>query len=136
MTRNIAWDRHEKGWAKLTADKYAELFPARPKAIRKIARGLRLASVRESYNPARKEYENGHMRPFTMDLWELARLCDVSKRTLQRYLPVFEGYGVVEVHRWRYRYSGAMPNTYCLFFGSVIPEDWSFDYRRFAKGPK
>lgn len=107
-----------KAWRKLTAKEYSELFPAKPKAIRRIAYGLRKASVMEA--------RDGQMRPFTIAEWELARICGVSRRTLQRYIPLFESYGVLEVKRWRHREIGAMPNTYLLFLGAVIPEDFTF----------
>lgn len=116
-------ERVRKRWlSSVAASEFAEMFPARPKALRKIAFGLRQLSGSEG---------RGKLRPFTMDEWELAKHCQVSRRTLQRYLPVFEHYGVIEVHRWRYRRFGAMPNTYCLFLGTVIPEDWTFEGGRF-----
>jgi hypothetical protein len=108
---------------KLTAEDYAALFPAKPAALRKIACALRVWSVAESHK--------GKMRPFTVDEWRLARSAGVSRRTLQRYLPVFERYGVVEVKRWRGRELGAMPNTYLLHLGYVIPENWTFSGGRF-----
>lgn len=110
-------------WRKLTAEQYAALFPAKPAALRKIAYALREWSAAEAVK--------GKMRPFTVDEWRLARGAGVSRRTLQRYLPVFENYGVLEVKRWRRREIGAMPNTYCLFLGAVIPADWSFGGGKF-----
>jgi len=59
-----------------------------------------------------------------MNEWELAKFAGVSKRTWQRYEPVFEEWGILEVKRWRYRKFGTTPNTYRTFLGSVIPEDW------------
>ena len=111
-----------KAWRRLSAQEYAGLFPANPKALRKIAYGLRKLGAGN--------------QPFTIDEWELAKRCDVPKRTLQRYLPVFERYGILEVKRWRYRTFGACPNTYRVFLGAVIPEDWTFDGGEFTVSPR
>jgi len=112
----------DKPWRKTTADEYAAMFPARPKALRKIARGLRKAGLWQ--------------QPRTMCEAELANLCGVSVRTLARYLPVFENYGVIEVKRWRYRFFGTVSNTYLLHFGSVIPEDWTFGGGPYPVSPR
>jgi hypothetical protein len=61
---------------------------------------------------------------FTMNQYELAKACGVSRRSIVRYLPLFEQYGILEVKRWRYRKTGPSPNSYRLYFGSVIPEDY------------
>jgi hypothetical protein len=97
-------------WRQLGVDEYAALYPANPKALRKIARMLRKLGKGSE--------------PFTMAEWKMAKLAGVSKRTLQRYLPVFQRYGIIEVHHWRYLDFGTTPNTYRLYFGRVIPEDW------------
>jgi hypothetical protein len=97
-------------WKNLTADEYAARFPARPPALRKMARALKKLGADE--------------RPFTMNQWELAERAGIAKRTWQRYEPVFEQWGILEVKRWRYREFGTTPNTYRTFLGAVIPEDW------------
>jgi hypothetical protein len=97
-------------WRKLTADQYAALFPAKPPALRKIARALKILGADE--------------KPFTMNQWELAKEAGISKHTWQRHAPVFEQWGILEVKRWRYRKFGTTPNTYRTFLGRVIPEDW------------
>ena len=96
--------------AAVPAAEYAALFPAKPKAIRKIAFGLRKLGAGNAV--------------FTMNEWELAAACGVSRTSIQRYIPVFERFGILEVKRWRYRKNGPSANSYRLFFGSVIPEDW------------
>lgn len=108
----------DKAWRRLPAAEYAALFPAKPKALRKIAFGLRKLGAGNAV--------------FTMNEWELAAACGVSLRSIQRYLPLFESYGIIEVKRWRYREIGGSPNSYRVFLGSVIPEDWTYgggDYR-------
>jgi hypothetical protein len=105
-----------RAWRRLTADEYADLFPATPRALRKMARAIRKLGV------------DG--KPFTMNQWELAAAAGVAKRTWQRYEPVFEEWGILEVKRWRYRRFGPTPNTYRTFLGAVIPADW-----RDRKGP-
>ena len=97
-------------WKNLTADEYAAMFPARPPALRKIARALKKLGADE--------------KPFTMNQWQLAAEAGISKRTWQRYESVFEEWGILEVKRWRYRKFGTTPNTYRTFLGEVIPEDW------------
>jgi response regulator of citrate/malate metabolism len=104
--------RLDKAWRRYSAAEYAQLFPAKPKALRKIAFALRKLGAGN--------------QPFTMNEWELAKACSVSKRTLQRYLPLFESYGILEVKRWRYRLFGPSPNTYRVFLGNVIPADWVY----------
>ena len=101
-----------KLWRQLSAAEYAALYPARPKALRKMAYGLRKLGA---------GYE-----VFTMSEREMAAKCQVSVRTLQRYLPLFESYGIIEVKRWRYREFGTSPNSYRVYFGNVIPENWSY----------
>lgn len=101
-----------KYWRKLSAAEYAALFPAKPKAIRKIAYGLRKLGTGYAV--------------FTMNEWKLAEACGVSRRTLIRYLPLFESYGILEVKRWRYREFGTSPNSYRVYFGNVIPEKWVY----------
>ena len=112
----------EKLWRKLSAAEYAALFPAKPKAIRKIAFGLRKLGAGSA--------------PFTMAEWELAKQCNVSKRTLQRYLPLFESYGILEIKRWRYLNFGTTPNTYRVYLGSVIPEDWTYGGGKYPVSPR
>ncbi len=102
----------DKAWRRLPAAEYAALFPAKPKAIRKIAFGLRKLGAGNAV--------------FTMNQWQLAAVCGVSKKTLQRYLPIFESYGIVEVKRWRYKKMSPSPNSYRVFLGSVIPEKWTY----------
>jgi response regulator of citrate/malate metabolism len=101
----------DKQWRKLSATEYAELYPAKPKAIRKIAYGLRQLGAGNEV--------------FTMAEWELAEACGVSKRTLQRYIGLFESYGILEVKRWRYRANGGSPSSYRVFLGNVIPEGFT-----------
>lgn len=122
----------DKLWRKLPAHEYAALFPARPKALRRIAFGLRRLGAQDidlgyDYQPRPSSGKAMGNRVFTINEYDLAEHCHVSRRTLQRYLPLFESYGVLEVKRWRYRRSNApSPNSYRLFFGSIIPEDWAF----------
>lgn len=98
-------------WRKLTADQYAEFFPAKPRSIRKIARAIRkLGAINHG--------------PFTINEWELAKHADVGRRTVQRYVPVFEQWGILQVKRWRYSEIGATPNTYLVFLGRGIPDNW------------
>lgn len=122
----------DKLWRKLPAHEYAALFPAKPKALRRIAFGLRqlgAVGIDGGYDiePRHPEKPGMGNHVFTLNEHELAKHCYVSRRTLQRYIPLFESYGIVEVKRWRYRRSNApSPNSYRLFFGSVIPENWAF----------
>jgi hypothetical protein len=102
----------ERPASKLDAEAYAVLFPAKPPALRKIAHALRYLSTGD--------------KPFTIAQWELAAHAQVSRRTLQRYLPAFEAYGVVEIKRWRYKIFGPTSNTYRLFPGAHLPPDWRF----------
>ena len=99
-----------KGWRRHTAQEYAALFPARPKALRKMAFGLRKLGAGN--------------QPFTMNERKLAEACGVSRTTLKRYLWLFESYGILEVKRWRYRQIGPSPNTYRVYLGNVIPENY------------
>jgi len=101
----------DKLWRKLSAAEYAALYPAKPKALRKIAHGLRQMGAGNEV--------------FTMAEWELADACDVGLRTLQRYIGVFESYGILEVKRWRYRVNGGSPSSYRVFLGNVIPEGFT-----------
>jgi hypothetical protein len=115
-----------KYWRQLSASDYAALFPRKPRALRKMARGLRvLGAIGDGSQPGTDSRQGQGNQVFTMNEWELAKACDVSRRTLQRYLPLFESYGILEVKRWRYRKTGASPNSYRLYFGSVIPENWT-----------
>ena len=100
----------DKLWRKLPAAEYAALFPANPKALRTIAYGLRKLGAGNAV--------------FTMSERELAERCGVSLRTWQRYLWLFESWGILEVKRWRYRANGGSPSSYRVFLGGVIPEDW------------
>lgn len=116
----------DKLWRQLPAAEYAALFPAKPKALRKIAYGLRRLGALGDGNQLGTDSRRGQgNQVFTMNEWELAKECRVSRRTLQRYLPLFESYGILEVKRWRYRKTGASPNSYRLYFGSVIPANWT-----------
>lgn len=116
-----------KLWRKLPASEYAGLFPAKPKALRKIAYGLRRLGANGAGNPVGSDARIGQgNQVFTLNEWDLAKACGVSVRTLQRYLPLFESYGILEVKRWRYRKTGGSPNSYRLYFGSVIPENWVY----------
>jgi hypothetical protein len=102
-----------RAWSRITKDEYAALFPAKPKALRSMAKALRVLAA------------DGE--PFTMAQWELAKLAGISVRSWKRYAPVFERYGILEVKRWRYRRIGPTPNTYRVFLPAVIPEDWTPD---------
>jgi hypothetical protein len=117
--------KQDKLWRKMSAAEYAALFPRKPKALRKIAYGLRkLGSVGEGIAVATPRRLGQGNQVFTMNERQLAESCGVSVRTLQRYLWLFESYGILEVKRWRYRQIGTSPNSYRLYFGSVIPPDW------------
>jgi hypothetical protein len=123
----------DKLWRKLPAAEYAALFPAKPKALRKMAFHLRRLAANGyvdgdyDYQPRDESKAGMGNLVFTISEKALAEHCRVSRRTLQRYLPLFESYGIIEVKRWRYRRSNApSPNSYRLFFGSVIPKDWVF----------
>jgi hypothetical protein len=116
-------------WRQLHAAEYAALFPASPPALRKIARGLRQlgaigADTGVDIQPNDPEREGHGNRVFTLNEWQLAKACGVSRRTLSRYLPLFEAWGILECKRWRYRQFGPSPNSYRLYFGNVIPPDW------------
>jgi len=115
-------------WRQLTAAQYAALYPAKPPALRKIAFTLRrlgaLGHGSHTYqSSARLSMGN---QVFTLDERRLAKACGVSVRTLQRYLPLFESYGILEVKRWRYRKHGGSPSSYRVFLGNVIPPDWTY----------
>jgi len=112
----------QKAQRKHSAAEYAALFPAKPKALRKIAFGLRqLGATGDGSQP---NLGKGNM-PFTINEFELAERCNVSVRTLKRYLPLFETYGILEVKRWRYREIGPSPNTYRVFLSrSEIGSAW------------
>lgn len=111
-----------KAWSRLTADEYAALFPAKPKALRSMARALRRLGA------------SGE--PFTMNEPDLAKFAGVSIRTWARYVPVFERYGMLEVKRWRYRSFGTVPNTYRVFLPAVIPPDWTPEGGEFPISPR
>jgi hypothetical protein len=98
-------------WRKLTADQYAEHFPAKPVCIRKLARAIR-------------ELGAAAGGPFTIDQWELAKQAGIGRRSVQRYVPVFEQWGILQVKRWRYAEIGTTPNTYLVFLGRGIPDNW------------
>ncbi len=104
--------KQDKLWRQLPAAEYAALFPARPAALRKIAYGLRKLGA--------------GCAVFTMNQRDLAAQCGVSVRTLQRYLPLFESYGILDVKRWRWREFGTAPNSYRAYFGNVIPGKWEY----------
>lgn len=126
-----------KAWRRQSAEEYAEQFPARPPALRMIAYGLRkLGAVGEGNRITSDQQLGAGNQPFTINQWELAKRCGVSKTTLKRYMPVFERYGIVEVKRWRYREVGPAPNTYRLFLGAVIPADWTREGGEFAVSPR
>lgn len=111
-------------WRKVPADKYAEwCFPAKPRAIRKMAIALRKLGAE-------------HDGPFTIHQYKLAKLADVPVRTWQRWLPLFEKWGVIEVKRWRYRHFGACPNTYLVFLGQGIPDNWRETKPPFRVSPR
>jgi hypothetical protein len=127
----------DKLWRSLPAAEYAALFPRKLKALRKIAFGLRGLSALGDGNQAGADSRRGQgNQVFTMNEWELAEECGVSRRTLQRYLPLFESYGILEVKRWRYRKTGASPNSYRLYFGSVIPENWTMGGGDYPVSPR
>lgn len=111
-----------KYWRQLSVEEYAALFPAKPKALRKIAYGLRKLGAQGVDG----EGDGSGHEVFTIDEWELARRCRVSRRTLQRYLPLFETYGILEAKRWRQMKTGALANSYRLHFGNVIPDGWAY----------
>ena len=125
-----------KWWLKLTGDEWAEVFPARPKALRKIAHGLAdLGDDVVTYTAPGTTYRRSNKyggtdvhRVGPIDM--LAAQCDVSRRVMQRYLPLFERYGVVEVYRWRHRehsHFGAPAISIRVFRGTAIPADWSWE---------
>lgn len=117
----------EKLWRQLPAADYARLFPARPAALRKIAYGLRqLGAVGDGEQASAASRVGKGNQVFTVNQRNLAASCGVSVKTLQRYLPLFESYGILEVKRWRYRRFGPSPNSYRVYLGSVIPEDWTY----------
>jgi hypothetical protein len=116
----------DKAWRRYSAAEYAALFPAKPKAIRKIAYGLRKLGATGNGCPHCSPNRGTGNEVFTMSQPEFASALGVSLRTLQRYLPLFESYGILEVKRWRYRVSGGSPSSYRVFLGSVIPEKFSF----------
>jgi hypothetical protein len=123
---NAVMPKQDKLWRKLSAAEYAALYPARPAALRKMAFGFRrLAAIGQGgitiATPARTGLGN---QVFTMNEKDLAEACNVSVRTLQRYLWLFESYGILEVKRWRYRAFGSSPNSYRLYLGNVIPENY------------
>lgn len=131
--KNFIW------WRKLTDDQWVALFPDKPKAFQTIAKGLCAfgndvvtftAPGESEYALTARGYKKKRIGPISL----LAAKCGVSKRTMSRYLPVFEAYGVVEVYRWRYRergYFGAPAISIRVFRGATIPEDWSFNGGRF-----
>jgi len=108
----------DKLWRTVPAAEYAALFPAKPPALRKIAYGLRQLGA--TGTDGRGDGSGNEV--FTMSEYELAERCGVSLRTLQRYIGVFESYGILEVKRWRYRAHGGSPSSYRVFLGNVIPE--------------
>lgn len=116
-------------WRQLPAAEYAALFPASPPALRTIAFHLRRLAANGvdlgyDYQPNMPDRIGQGNRVFTLNQWQLAQHCHVSRRTLARYLPVFEAWGILEVKRWRYRETGPSPNSYRLYFGRAIPPDW------------
>jgi hypothetical protein len=127
----------DKLWRQLPAAEYAAKFPRKPPALRKIAYGLRQLGAKGEGNRIASDQQLGAgNQPFTINQWELAKRCGVSKTTLKRYLPLFEAYGILEVKRWRYRKVGPSPNTYRLFLGAVIPEDWTREGGEFTVSPR
>jgi hypothetical protein len=120
----------------MSADEYAMHYPAHPPALRTIARGLRrLGAVGDGTrpacplcgnprDPANRDGQGNQV--FTLCQDQLAEVLEVSVRTLQRYLPLFESYGILELKRWRYRQIGGSPSSYRVFLGNVIPEDWTY----------
>jgi hypothetical protein len=103
-------DGHVRLWNSVDAKEWSEEFPARPKSLRKMAFALRQL--------------NNNGVPFTMHEWELAEKADVSLRTWQRNVHIFEEWGILEVKRWRYRKFGGGPNTYRVFIAKPIPSDY------------
>src|SRR5947209_1235648 len=98
---------NRKYWRQLPAAEYAALFPASPPALRKIAFGLRRlgangADTGNDIQPRAPGGEGRGNKVFTLNQWELAKACGVSRSTLKRRLPLFERYGIIEVKRWRY----------------------------------
>jgi hypothetical protein len=132
---------NRKYWRQLPAHEYAALFPASPPALRRIAFHLRRLGANGidlgyDYQPRRSAGQGRGNKVFTINQWELAEHCYVSLRTLRRYLPVFERYGIIEVKRWRYREFGPSPNSYRLYFGNVIPADWRDNPGKYAVSPR
>jgi hypothetical protein len=116
-----------KYWRKLSAADYAALFPAKPKALRTMAYGLRrLGATGDGQQLAADNRAGIGNQVFTMTQPELAKALGVSVRTLQRRLPLFESYGILEVKRWRYRKNGGSPSSYRVFLGNVIPENFTY----------
>jgi hypothetical protein len=111
-----------KLWRKLTAEDYAGLYPAKPKALRKIAYGLRQLGAKGIDGNG----DGSGNEVFTLCEKELAERCGVPLRTLQRYIQLFESYGILEVKRWRHRINGGSPSSYRVFLGNVIPQDWRY----------
>lgn len=114
-----------KAWRKVKRDEWVAMFPEHPPAFRKIARGL--ADLGDSVLTLELVQGDGK---YWQPMGRLAAKCHVSERTLTRYLPVFEAYGVVEVHRWRRRidrHLGLPSVSVRVFRGAVVPADWSFD---------
>ena len=107
-----------KYWRKLTAQDYAELFPAEPKPLRKIAYALRKLGAQGIDDSG----DGSGNEVFTLYEWDLAARCGVKLRTWQRYVGVFESYGILEVKRWRHRKYGGSPSSYRVFLGNVIPK--------------
>jgi len=119
-----------KLWRKVTPDEWVAMFPASPPAFRKIARGL--AELGDGVVTFELKDDSGDYCP---PMSQLASRCHVHGRTLTRYLPVFEAYGVVEVHRWRRRIDrtlGLPSVSVRVFRGSVVPADWAFDGGNFG----
>lgn len=111
-------------WRKLTRDQWVELFPADPPALRTIAGGLAaLGDDVVTFTQRERDSKQAPMR-------QLARVCGVSPRTLCRYLPLFEAYGVIEVKRWQRRIDrslGVPSLSIRVFRGAAIPENWSWE---------
>jgi hypothetical protein len=119
-----------KYWYKTTAEEYAAQFPAKPKALRKIAYGLRRLGATGVPCPrcGQTSGDGSGNEVFTLAEWDLAKRCGVKLRTWQRYVGVFESYGILEVKRWRYRVRGGSPSSYRVFLGNVIPEGGHKDF--------
>lgn len=115
-----------KLWRQTPADEYAAKFPAKPATLRKIARGLRqLGAVGQggiTIGTADRAGKGNQV--FTINQKDLAYACNTSVTSIRRYLWLFESYGILEVKRWRYRAFGPSPNSYRLFLGNVIPENY------------